>query len=188
MLVATGAGETDARDTVIRQNRTKTTSNAKNDVINEDEIMDDVSNQSESESDDEDDILQATTDNKNISLKIINLKLHIMIEGIANFLHHNWENIKGGIIGKKKDNEMLSKFDKSVSERLVSNSDVFRSRTFVKRIVYILSELSVHVNIDQKEILEKLAEMLIPLITVKGFISGSKEDLINHTFVTIQRL
>ena len=156
--------------------------------LHQDKIIDDASNQSEYESESDEENIKATADNKNLSLKIIHLELHLMIEAIANFLHYNWENIKGGIIGRKKDNDMLSKFDKSVSERLVNNSDVFRSRTFIKRIIYILSELSVYVNIDQKEILEKLAEMLIPLITVKGFISGSKEDLVNHTFLTIERL
>ena len=43
-------------------------------------------------------------------------------------------------------------------------------------------------NVDQKEQLEKLTDMFIPLLTVKGFITHGKEELVNYTLKTVDRL
>lgn len=45
-----------------------------------------------------------------------------------------------------------------------------------------------YVNVDQKDQLEKLTDMFIPLLTVKGFITHGKEELVNYTLRTVERL
>lgn len=183
VLVATGEASGDKRDAIITEN-----------IQNKNQVEEiephDNSDEGEhiSESDEEDNQIPMSTSSSNESLKIVKSKLPLMISSIADFLQLNWEIIKAGILGFKQKSSMLSKFDQSAADKLITNSEVFRQRTFIKRIVYILSEISVHVNLDQKEILEKLTGMLIPLVTIKGFITSNREDLTNHTIKTIERL
>ena len=121
------------------------------------------------------------------SIMIISTKYDIMIGAISQFLHNNWEIIKNGVLNKKKVESQKDKIDKFVQIGL-TKAQVYRASGFVKNIVFILSELSVYVNIDQKDKLEKLTDMFIPLLTMKGFMTNGKEDLINYTLKTVERL
>ena len=121
------------------------------------------------------------------SIMIISTKYDIMIGAISEFLHNNWEIIKNGVLNKKKVESQKDKIDKFVQIGL-TKAQVYRASGFVKNIVFILSELSVYVNIDQKDKLEKLTDMFIPLLTMKGFMTNGKEDLINYTLKTVERL
>ena len=87
----------------------------------------------------------------------------------------------------------INKTDKDIIERQstlksLTKNHLFRSPFFIKNIVLILSEISVYVNIDQKDELEKLTDMFIPLLTVKGFMTNGKEELVNYTLKTVERL
>lgn len=123
------------------------------------------------------------------SVELVNLKYGTMISSIADMLSHNWSIIKNGVLNKKpEDNKNMDRVDKAVSQNILTKSQVFRSPSFVKTIIFVLSELSVYVNIDQKDNLEKLTDMFIPLLTVKGFVISGKEELVNYTLKTIHRL
>jgi hypothetical protein len=114
-----------------------------------------------------------------------------MITSINAFLSTYWEVIKQGVVNKKpskKEVVVLDKVDLIISRSKKTKSEVFRSQSFIKTVVYILCELSVYVNVDQVEEMRKLTDMFIPLLAVKGFVTGGKEQLVNYTLKTVERL
>jgi hypothetical protein len=123
------------------------------------------------------------------SVEIVKSKYGMVIRAISDFLGFNWELIKNGVL-KQKEPQLanLDKTEKTMAKNNLTKTQVFRSPSFIKTIVLILSELSIYVNIDQKSDLEKLTDMFIPLLTVKGFVMTGKEDLVNYTLKTVERL
>ena len=144
-----------------------------------------INNQRE---EDEDTKLSELTGNQNIaSQNIISTKLGTLIGSLSSFLQINWDIIKNGVLKRKaeaKENKNENQ-DTSIS---ITKSQAFRSQSFIKDIIFILSELSVHVNLDQKEYLEQLTDMFIPLLTVKGFLTDGNGELVSYTLATVERL
>lgn len=114
-----------------------------------------------------------------------------IITSINAFLSTYWEVIKQGITNKnpfKEKDLNLDKIDLAISRSKKTKSQVFRTQGFIKTVVYILCELSIHVNVDQRDEMKKLTDMFIPLLAVKGFVTGGKEQLVNYTLKTVERL
>lgn len=111
-----------------------------------------------------------------VSHKVIRERYADMVKAMAKFLENYWEVIRAGVVGKGDTGDVMD------------GNRVFRSIGFVRTVVFILSELSKYVGIDQKEELEQMTDMFIPLITVKGFATKGKEDLVNDTLQTVQKL
>ena len=122
------------------------------------------------------------------SQNIIKSKLGTLIGSISSFLQFNWDTIKNGVLKKKSESKENIKLNRAKLQNTNERSQTLRSQGFIKDIVFILSELSVHVNLDQKDYLEQLTDMFIPLLTVKGFLTNGNEELISFTIKTVERL
>lgn len=137
----------------------------------------------------EDNEVAELSQNQNVaSQNIVKNKLGTLIASISSFLQFNWDIIKNGVLRKKSEFKENKRSAKGTLPSSHERSHVFRSQSFIKDIIFILSELSVHVNLDQKDYLEQLTDMFIPLLTVKGFLTDGNEDLIAFTITTVERL